>query len=130
MLAGAMSPLINAREAHDVQPSTSPDVDLIPVSPLPAGTPARRLPALRERCAAGDNAGVRELFAEAAWDLLVETVRVASPMAMHRVVHITRPHRGRVSADHRRTDDLFRRFAGLPFMPTGVEAGRPMAVSQ
>jgi hypothetical protein len=130
MLAGDVSPLINALEAPEVLQAASPDVDLVPVRPLQAGPLARWLPTLAERCAAGDEAGVRELFAHAAWDLLVGTVRAAAPAAVHRIVRITDPHRERLSPEHRRMDDVFRRFAGLPTEPAGVDTHRPMAVSR
>jgi hypothetical protein len=131
MLAGEVSPLINAMEAHDVQGSLSPAVDVVPVRAVPAGNLAHQLTALEERCVAGDDAGVRAIFSVVSWDLLVQTVQAASPTTVGRIVHITRPHRERLSAEHRRMDDVFRRFACPASTPaSGVDTGRPMVVSR
>ncbi|HET8660829.1 MAG TPA: polysaccharide biosynthesis protein [Micromonosporaceae bacterium] len=111
LLAGEVSPLVNAMEAPDAQaPLHHPAVDVVPVRPVPAPGLDRRLLDLEERCVAGDEAGVREVFSAAAWDLFVQTVRAAPPAVVDRIVRITRPHRDRLGAEHLRMDDVFRRF--------------------
>ena len=106
-----------------MQPSVSADVDVVPVRPVPAGNLHQSLTHLEQRCVVGDDAGVRALFAEAAWELLVQTVGAASPAAVDRIVHITRPHRDRLSVEHRRMDDVFRRFACPPASPQAARVG-------
>lgn len=111
MLAGEVSPLINAMEAHIVEESSSPAVDVVPVRPVPAEGLTRQLLDLEERCLAGDEAAVRKIFSAASWDLFVQTVRAAATSTVDRIVRITQPYRDRLSPEHLEMDDVFRRFA-------------------
>lgn len=111
MLAGEVSPLINAMEAPDAEGSLSPAVDVVPVAPVPAEGLHRQLFDLEDRCVTGDETAVRKAFAEASWDLFVHTVQAASRTVVERIVRITQPHRDRLSREHLEMDNVFRRFA-------------------
>lgn len=131
LLAGEVSPLVNAMEAPDVEASLCPAVDVVPVRPVPAQGLTRRLLDLEERCVAGDEAGVRETFSAAAWDLFVQTVRAAPSAVVDRIVRITRPHRDRLGAEHLRMDDVFRRFTRpAPVPAPGPDARQQTATSR
>ncbi|HZN19009.1 MAG TPA: polysaccharide biosynthesis protein [Micromonosporaceae bacterium] len=130
LLAGEVSPLINAMEAPDAE-SSRPAVDVVPVRPVPAPDLTRRLPDLEERCVAGDEAGVRQIFSAAAWDLFVQTVRAAPFAVVDRIVRITRPHRDRLTAEHLRMDDVFRRFTRpAPAPVSKLDTSQQIAISR
>ncbi|MET8278926.1 polysaccharide biosynthesis protein [Micromonospora sp. NPDC005174] len=112
-LAGDVSPLINAIEAHEARESLSPAVDMIPVRA--ANSPAfdAFLAEAERGCATNDDQAVREVFQSAAWALLEATVQTVSPAILHRITGLTAAHRPVMGPNHLRMDDMFRRFAGL-----------------
>ncbi|MCU7731162.1 polysaccharide biosynthesis protein [Actinoplanes sp. KI2] len=110
--AGDLSPLINALEAPLARPSASPAVDVVPMPALPSGDLLRRMTALEQHCLHGDDARVRATADELAWAMLDETLRLAAPGTLRRIVRLTTPYRAEMTAEHLRMDDMFRRHAG------------------
>jgi hypothetical protein len=92
--------------------SASPAVDVVPLPAVPSGDLLRRLTALEQHCVDGDDARVRAVADELAWAMLDETLRLAAPGTLRRVVRLTAPQRGEMTAEHLRMDDMFRRHAG------------------
>ncbi|MER7455775.1 polysaccharide biosynthesis protein [Micromonospora sp. NPDC126480] len=111
MLAGNVSPLMNAMEAHNLPESESQAVDVISVHPVSAPALTRRMPKLEELCTAGDDAAVRIVFDEMAWNLM-EQIAVAAPAAaVKRMVQVSKPYRALLSPEHRKLDEILRRAA-------------------
>ncbi|MDH6465039.1 FlaA1/EpsC-like NDP-sugar epimerase [Micromonospora sp. A200] len=111
MLAGDVSPLMNAMEAHNLQESASRAVDMVSVHPVSAPALTRRMPKLQDLCTAGDDAAVRIIFDDMAWKLLEQIAMAASPTAVRRMVQVSRPYRDQLSPEHRKLDEVLRRAA-------------------
>ncbi|MFY1681803.1 polysaccharide biosynthesis protein [Micromonospora sp. WMMD730] len=112
-VAGDVSPLINAIEAHEAGESLSPAVDMIPVRAADSPAFDSFLAEAERRCAPPDDHAVREVFQSAAWALLEATAQTTSPAVLHRITGLTAAHRPTMNPNHRRMDDMLRRFAGL-----------------
>lgn len=112
-LAGDVSPLINAIEAHEAKECLSPAVDEIPVRAADSVAFSDCLAEAEQYCTQRAEQPLREAFQAAAWALLEATVQTASPAVLHRITRLTVGHRPAMSQQHRRMDDVFRRYAGL-----------------
>jgi hypothetical protein len=110
MLAGDTSPLVNAMEAHDVEPAAA--ADAFAVRPVAAPSVAARLPQLYADCRSGADEAVRAGFRWTAWELFRATAACTNPAILSRIVGLTRRHRDTMSNEHRRVDDVLRRAAG------------------
>jgi hypothetical protein len=108
--SGEVSPLLNALEARTAHPTASPDVD------ASSGT-ARLTAQLSENVRRVERLAVtkaplpelRTAFDQLARAELGQTVREAPAGVVRRITDLTAPYRASMTADHRWTDDVFRR---------------------
>jgi hypothetical protein len=112
MLAGDVSPLMNAMEAHQVKTAACPGVDVVPVAPCAAPDVMNRLPELARWCAVESDRQAHRVLDEVAWELLESGVRATSSIVLDRIARLTRVHRPTMNKEHRRIDDIVRRYAG------------------
>jgi nucleoside-diphosphate-sugar epimerase len=122
-LSGDVSPLFNAIEAHHVEESACPSVDVAAQAACRAPDVINRLPELQRWCQVGADRQARRVLDEIGWDLLVSTVRATSPVVLDRVARLTEDYRPTMSREHRRIDDVVRRYAIRTPGPT-VRASR------
>jgi nucleoside-diphosphate-sugar epimerase len=111
--AGDLSPLINALEADEATECLSSAVDAFPVRVADGKAGGNLLSTLLSACEYGAEGAIREAFRPAAWALLEAVAQTASPTVLHRLARLTDPHRPTMPAEHRRMDDVFRRYAGV-----------------
>jgi nucleoside-diphosphate-sugar epimerase len=111
LLAGDISPLVNALEAGSVTRSGCPGVDTFPAPGVLAPDVLAVLPELTAPWVRPD-AVLRRRFEEAAWALFEATARAAPPTVLNRIVTLTERHRPAMSPEHLRIDDVFRAGAG------------------
>ncbi|GII25393.1 NAD-dependent epimerase/dehydratase family protein [Planosporangium mesophilum] len=125
-LSGDVSPLLNAVEAHHAEEAACAAVDGVAVTACGAPDLLDRLPELRRWCQVGSDRQARRVLDEIGWDLLVLTMRSTSPAILDRVARLTSEHRPTMSDEHRRVDDVVRRYAGR--VPAPARAGTAPAV--
>ncbi|GAA1819373.1 polysaccharide biosynthesis protein [Planosporangium flavigriseum] len=110
-LSGDVSPLLNAIEAHRVEDAGVAGVDSASMVACTAPDVVDRLPELERWCQVGADRQARRVLAEIGWELLVGTVRATSPAVLDRIARLTADHRATMCAEHRRIDDVVRRYA-------------------
>ncbi|MCW2640044.1 MAG: NAD-dependent epimerase/dehydratase [Dactylosporangium sp.] len=114
-LSGDVSPLLNAIEVHQVEESGCVGIDSAAIAACDAPDVINRLPELQRWCQVGADRQARRVLNEIGWDLLVSTVRATSPVVLDRVARLTEDHRPTMCNEHRRIDDVVRRYAlGAP----------------
>ncbi|HEV7899296.1 MAG TPA: polysaccharide biosynthesis protein [Planosporangium sp.] len=121
-LSGDVSPLLNAIEAHQAEESACAAVDEVAVTACQAPDVIGRMPELRRWCQVGSDRQVRRVLDEIGWDLLIVTTRATSPAILDRVARLTQEHRPAMSGEHRRIDDVVRRYAGRTPVPADPTA--------
>ena len=117
-MSGDVSPLINGLEAPTVVRAPGPDVDCAvgraPLTPELLDSYAH-LASVCDR--GGGNDDIRGVFDALAWSLLGHAVATAEPASVRRIARVTEPHRPRMTDEHLRMDDLFRKHAATPAAP-------------
>jgi hypothetical protein len=113
-LSGDVSPLLNAIEAHQAEESDCGGVDMAVVAACAPPDAINRLPELQRWCRVGADRQARRVLDEIGWDLLVSMVRATSPVVLDRVARLTEDYRPTMSREHRRIDDVVRRYATGP----------------
>jgi nucleoside-diphosphate-sugar epimerase len=119
-LSGDVSPLLNAMEAHQVLDDVGGAIDVAAPAGYAAPDILNRLPELERWCQVRADRQARRVLDWIGWDLLELTVRATSPVVLDRVARLTNDHRAMMCKEHRRIDDVIRRYAGWP----PVSAGR------
>jgi hypothetical protein len=122
-LSGDVSPLLNAIEAHHVEEGVCAGVDVAAMAACDVPDVINRLPELQRWCQVGADRQARRVLDEIGWDLLVSTVRATSPVVLDRIARLTEDYRPTMSREHRRIDDVVRRYALKTQVPT-IRAAR------
>jgi nucleoside-diphosphate-sugar epimerase len=117
LLAGDVSPLVNAIEAHHVEPAASPAVDAVAVAALHDPKPAESLSTLENAMSWPGDTQLRATFDTLARDLLAATARATPRAVLDRIVRRTEVHRSGMSAEHLLIDDVLRRHAPRKSLP-------------
>jgi dTDP-4-dehydrorhamnose reductase len=115
LVAGDVSPLMNAMEAGRVEPAASPAVDAVPVTAPEVPRLEMCLAELEELASRSQIESVegtaRRVLDEGAYELLVATVRATPRAVVDRIVRLADAHRSTMLDEHLCIDDVFREAA-------------------
>ena len=114
LTAGDISPLLSAFEAARAERSSCPAADAFPMEVAADPGLDERMLALGDVCArTQEPARVRAALDELSWTLLDATLKAVPHQALVRAARLTVPHRGSLSAEHRRMLAAIERCAAV-----------------